>query len=137
MKLARIALFSALALAAVAFAADKMTPDQVVKDAEKHDGKKVTVTGTVQAFRERTSRAGNDYTTFRVKGSEESVNIYMQGKIEKDKPKNGDTVEVTGRFVKEKKVGEQTFKNEVDISKRLNKEFGVKVTKKAADEDGQ
>jgi cytochrome c-type biogenesis protein CcmE len=114
----------------LAFAAERVAVSALLKDADKYDGKAITLTGTVADFKQKTSKRGNDYFTFKLKDKSEVVNIYGQGKLEKA-PKDGDKVEVTGRYAKEKKQGDVTFKNElnvtVDKSKEDTKNFGVKI----------
>lgn len=130
MKKVLIALFSAAAL--LAMAADKLTPDALFAQAEKQDGKVVTITGKVDKFEEKTSKKGNKYTVFKVKGTKESISVWIKNHLEAaKKPANGDIVEVTGFFKKEKKVGDLVFKNEIDASSVKDKPYGVKVTKKA------
>jgi hypothetical protein len=120
-----------LGVATLALAAAALTVDGVVKDRDKHDGKTVTVRGEVSEFRERTSRAGNKYTTFVLKGENSTINAYSRGALEKG-PKNGDTIEITGQFRKEKKVNDNfTVRNEVDFSKsRENEKNGFKIIKR-------
>lgn len=111
---------------ACAFAATILTPDQVIKDRDKLDTKVVTVRGKVEDFDAKTSKRGNAYTVFKVAGAKQKVNGYLRGHLAKA-PKNGDTVEVTGVFRKEKKVGEQTFKDEIDATAERGKPHGVKI----------
>lgn len=130
MKKVLIALFTAAAL--LALAAEKLTPDALIAQADKQDGKVVTLTGKVEKFEEKTSKKGNKYTVFKVKGTKESVSVWIKNHLEAaKKPANGDIVEVIGLFKKEKKVGDLVFKNEVDASTVKDKPNGVKVTKKA------
>lgn len=124
---AKLLTISIAVLAASAFAAVKLTPETVLKDAAKHDGKKVTVTGKVDDFRARTSRAGNKYFTFKLKGTKESLSIYGRGELKKA-PKDGDRVEITGTYRREKKVNDNfTAKNEVDVSAPRDGKGGIGV----------
>lgn len=126
-----ISVAALMGVAAFALAAAALTVDAVVKNRDKHDGKTITAKGEVSDFRERTSRAGNKYTTFVLKGENSTLNVYSRGALEKG-PKNGDNIEVTGQFRKEKKVNENfTVRNEVDISKsRTNEKNGFKIIKR-------
>lgn len=130
--MSRLVCFAALAVATLALAAEKVTIAELTKDPAKFDGKAVTLTGKVMKFKQKTSKAGNPYFTFKLVGKteEDVVNIYGRGTHEKELA-NDTMVTVTGKFVKEKKVGEVTFKNEVDVTKDKNddktKNFGVKV----------
>lgn len=113
----RLRFLPILAVASVALAAQTLSTDALIKDADKHDGKKVTVKGEVLDFEQKTSRAGNPYFVFKLKTKvkETPVNVYGRGTLEpaiKDK----DTVEITGTFRKEKKVSTFTVKNEVDVT---------------------
>lgn len=74
------------------------------------DGQHVTVSGTVQQLSERTSRRGNDYTTFDLCDAS-CVHIYSFGH---PKIANGQTLTVNGKFFADKHVGTTEFKNEID-----------------------
>jgi cytochrome c-type biogenesis protein CcmE len=126
----RAFLIPVLSLIAAACVAAAIGVDALIKDADKHNEKRVTATGTVENFRARTSRAGNKYATFRLKGKDAFANVYYRGEL-KTPPKNGDRVEVTGVFRKEKKVNESfTVKNEIDASGADDKPAMVKIMKK-------
>ncbi len=134
----RSVLVLGMLIAAVAFAAETLTVDKLLKDRETLDGKDVVVSGTVSEYKQRESRLGNPYITFKLKGESKVANIYMRGKLEGNAaPKDGDTVEVNGVYRKEKKVNENfTTKDEIDASKSdtdAKKKYGVKVTKRKAE----
>lgn len=128
----RALIFGSVLMVAVAFAADALTVDKLLADRDSHDGKAVTVKGEVDDYRQRESRQGNPYITFKLKGENKVANIYLRGKLEGDAmPKNGDTVEVMGMYQKEKKVTDSfTSKDEIDASKVEGKKFGVKILKR-------
>ncbi|MCU0317009.1 MAG: cytochrome c maturation protein CcmE [Fimbriimonadaceae bacterium] len=114
--------------AVTAFAAT-LKIDDLLKNADRHDGNVLTVTGKVADFRVRTSRADREYTTFKLQSENKEINVYLRGRV-KGKVENGNMVEVTGTFRKEKKVNDNfTVKNEVDASPtgRANDKNGVKV----------
>jgi len=122
-------LFPALfALATLAQAAQTATVATLLKDGAKFDKKTVSVVGAVDKFQQRTSKAGNDYFVFRMKDAGKYVSVYGQGKLPKP-PKDGDKVKVKGRFAKEKTVGTRTYKNEVEVTKRIDASFGVTPVK--------
>jgi phosphatidate phosphatase PAH1 len=98
---------------------------EVLKAPAKYDGKAVTVKGKVAEFKARTSKAGRDYYTFDLVDGKAKLKVYGGNKLTVA-PKDGDSVTVTGKYAKERKVGERTFKDEVDASARLDKAFGVK-----------
>ncbi len=125
----------ALAAAAFAFAIDKVAVADLLKDPAKFNDKIVTVTGKVMKFKQKTSKAGNPYYNFKLVGKtdEDVISVYGRGTLSKEL-ENETMVDVTGKFVKEKKVGTVTFKNEVDVTKdpedAKTKEFGIKVKTK-------
>ena len=115
MKRATLPLF--LILATLALAADKLTVKQLQADTKKYDGKEIVLTGKVDKFQQKTSRAKNEYFVFKLidKADKKSiVNVYGQGKLEKA-PKEGELVELKGTYRLEKTVGGNTFKNEIQI----------------------
>lgn len=105
------------ALASLALAAEKASVRDLLTNGKKFDGKVVTVTGSVDAFQARTSKAGNPYFVFKLKEKDQTINVYGRGKLDKDL-KSGAKVEITGKYAVEKKVGKLTFKNEVDVTDR-------------------
>lgn len=113
-----------LLLFVVAFAAETVGVPALLKDPAKFDGKPVAVTGKVQEFRQRTSRAGNKYFTFKLGEGKETVNVYGRGEL-KPPVKYGDRVTATGTFRKEKKLRDFTVKNEIDVSPKSGEKFGV------------
>ncbi len=118
-----------VAMTATSFAAAPLTVDGLHKKSAELDGKVVSVTGEVSNFTEKTSKAGNKYTTFVLKGENSVANGYTQGHLD-PKPKNGDIVEITGTYLKEKKLKDFTVKHEVNFTKVQGKPFGLKITKK-------
>lgn len=100
------------------------TVAEIADEPAKFDKKLVKASGIVKNLRLRTSKAGNDYTTFDLTEKDDKVHVYSRGKLE---IKEGDRVVVTARFYTEKKLGELTFKNEMDASPTE----GGKVTKEA------
>ena len=78
------------------------------------DHQSVTLQGTVAALRETTSRAGNDYTTFKLQDGGCDVNIFTWGHPTLT---NGDHVRVEGVFETEHHQGRYTFYNEVEATK--------------------
>ena len=122
--------FGLIVIAAFASSADKVSPDQLVKDAAKYDGKEVVVKGTVIDFKQKTSKKGNPYFVFKIstKVKDSPLNVYGRGTLEPaltDK----DTVEVTGTFVKEKKISTFTIKNEIDCSGKDGEKPQIKTIK--------
>lgn len=121
-------IFVLLALPAVVFAAEAVSVKELLKDAKNYDKKEVTVSGAVLEFKQRTSRVGNKYFTFKLKEGDQTINVYSQGAFDgelKDEAK----VEVTGIYTVEKKLGDLVFKNEIDCTKKEGKKFGVKQIK--------
>lgn len=129
----RLAATLVFGFSVLAFAIDKATVAEVLKDPAKFDDKVVTVTGKVTKFKQKTSKAGNPYYNFKLVGKgEEELSVYGRGKAE-PAPEDGQMVEVTGKFAKEKKVGSVTYKNEIDVTKNADDkktaDFGIKVIK--------
>jgi cytochrome c-type biogenesis protein CcmE len=111
-------------LAAVAVAAPTAVkiPELLAKP-DTYNAKEVKTAGKVEAFQQKTSKAGNDYFVFKLAEKDKKVNVYGRGKLE-NAPKNGQNAEITGIFRKEKKFGDQVFKNEIEVTTK-----GVKVLK--------
>jgi cytochrome c-type biogenesis protein CcmE len=125
----RTVLLVGLFAIAAAIAASKVPLADLLKDPKAYDGKTISVTGAVAEFKQKTSRKGNKYFTFTMKGEEKQVlNVYSQGEAETG-IKDGSKVVVTGVFRQEKKVLDFTVKNEIDASKVEGKENGVKLVK--------
>ncbi|MFQ3587845.1 MAG: hypothetical protein SNJ74_00110 [Fimbriimonadaceae bacterium] len=111
----------------------KTTVEQVLAKRAEHDNKVVEVAGHVVGFRQRTSRIGNAYFTFRLQTKPETatenrvfLNIYSQGTAPEGLA-NGKRVVVTGTYRQEKKMRDFTVKDEVDASAVEGKPFGVKI----------
>jgi lipocalin len=123
----------ALLAGAMSFAAEKVTIAELLKSPEKYDGKIVTVTGKAVKFQQKTSKAGNDYFTMKLVGKNDDDRISVYGRGKQKEIKDDESVEVTGKFAKEKKVGSVTFKFEVDVTKDKDddktKNNGIKAVK--------
>lgn len=116
--------FTLIAAFVVALAGD-LTPEALLKAADKHDGKEVQLVGNIDKLERKTSRAGNKYFVFQLKGDKEFVNVYGRGELAEEW-KNGAKAVVSGIFRKEKKLPNFTVKNEVDVSAKEGKKFGVR-----------
>ncbi len=103
----------------------KTTVGEILKNQDKFHKKLVQVEGKVTKFRKRTSRAGNAYTTFTLKQGNDEITVFSYGHLDLA---NDNEVIVIGRYYKEKRVGRDTFKNEIDASPKE----GGKVMKKEA-----
>lgn len=127
---ARTFAFTLVAVAAVAMAAEKVAVGDLIKEADKYDNKTVRVIGKVVGFKQKTSKAGNSYFNFKLDADGKKITVYGQGKLEKEL-KDDQKVEVIGLFKKEVKVGDNVFKNELDVTKKDSikdsKEFGITV----------
>lgn len=100
-----------------------------LSDLAKHDKKVVTVIGKIDKYEEKTSKSSKKpYTVFVLVEGKAKVNVYMHGHP-KSKFKDGDKVEVTGKYQKEKKIKDLVFKNEIDCSNDVVKTNGVKLAK--------
>lgn len=110
---------SGSALQALKQSAPKYTATTVkslTSEPKKWDGKRVAVEGTIEEYEERTSKAGHDYSKFRLAMPEvkERVAVFSFTHLGLA---NGKKAKVHGLFQETKKVGEATYKNEIDASK--------------------
>ncbi len=86
----------------------------LVQNPDQYDGKVVSVAGTVGAYRESVSDAGNPFTTFRLSDGDASVAVFIWNK---QGLSNGQKVRVTGTFAKVKHVGTYTIDNEIQANR--------------------
>jgi hypothetical protein len=108
----------------------RLTVSELIKDRDKWDGKHVEVTAKAEGYEERTSKRGNKYTVLKLVEGEVKVSIWMKGHpAPADAPKNGGKAQAIGIFRKEKKLGQMTFKNEIDVSPVKGKPFALKAVK--------
>jgi hypothetical protein len=91
------------------------TVKKIVADKNSYDGKEVSVSGTVSAnLKFKTSKGGKDYTTFSLIGDTGGrINVFVWGK---SKLHGGQKVRVTGIYHKVMKVGQSTFRNEIEAT---------------------
>jgi hypothetical protein len=89
--------------------------DKILADKNSYDGKEVSVSGTVSAnLKFKTTKGGKDYTTFSLLGdSGRRINVFIWGKL---KFKGGQKVRVTGIYHKVMRVGQSTFRNEIEAT---------------------
>jgi len=121
-----IALLS-LALFTAAFAADRTTPSAILKTPGKFDHKVITVTGVVAKFVARASDSGK-YFLFDLTEGKDKIAVFGRGEL-KPAPKNGDKVEATGEFEVARKVGDRTYKNEIEVTSKGHDKNGVTIVK--------
>lgn len=124
----RLIALTALLVFTFAVAADKASVTSLAKDPAKFDNKVVVAVGKVAKFKAKTSRAGNKYYTFDLEEGKEHVAVYGRGELAPT-PKDGDKVEVTGLFAKERKSGSAVFTNEIDATHKDGDKNGVKLVK--------
>lgn len=122
----KLAFVAVALLAAIALADKAITVDALLAKVANYDGKTVTLSGKVAEFEAKTSKKGNKYTLFKLKGAKGTINVYYQTHVEKA-PKNGDSIEITGVYKKSRKVGENTYKNELDASAAKGGKVLIKV----------
>ena len=111
-RLIGIALMCALLLRAGA--QEQVTVQALLNEGKRYDGKQVVLLGVVRDLREKVSRKGNPYYTFKIGEGKQSVSVFGYGKAT---VKEGDRVRVTGKFAVEKRVAYATYRNEIDVSK--------------------
>ena len=119
-----------LGLFSVAFAADKVSVADLLKDPAKFDGKEIAVQGIVEDFSEKVSGGGNAYVSLKCKDGEKRITVWMRGHLT-TKVKNGDEIVATGVFAKERRVGDVVYKNELDITPKPGKAYGILLVKAA------
>lgn len=93
-----------------ALAQHGVTVPSLIQDPDRYDGKVVTVVGTITAYRERVSDAGNPYTTFRLTNGGASVAVFIWNK---HGLANGQKVRVTGAFSRVGQAGTFTYDHEI------------------------
>jgi DNA polymerase III alpha subunit len=99
-------------------AAQETTVEKTLANKDSFDGKEVSVSGTVSKLKLKTSKGGNEYTTFSlINGSGVSLNVFVWGH---SKIKEGQKVKVIGTYRKDKKVGRYTFYNEIEATEVKN-----------------
>ncbi len=91
----------------------KTTIAEILANPDTFDGKMVLVEGKVEAIKEKISRKGNPYTTFRIFQENKSLAVHGFGKLSL---KDGDSVKVVGRYQIMKQSGQFTFYNEIETS---------------------
>jgi hypothetical protein len=94
----------------------RTTVRALLGEPKKWDGKLVEVEGTVEEYEQRTSKAGHEYSKFRLAMPDvkERAAVFSFNHLGLA---NGKKAKVRGLFQETKKVGEATFKNEIDASK--------------------
>ena len=87
---------------------------QLVAKPASFDHQNVILQGSVMGLKETTSRAGNDYTTFKLQDGSCTVSIFAWGHPALT---NSDHVRIEGVFETEHHQGRYTFYNEVEATK--------------------
>jgi hypothetical protein len=96
------------------YAAIETTVQKILANRDSYDGQEVSVSGTVSRLKLKTSKVGNDYTTFSLMSEPGgSLTIFVWGQ---PKLKQGQKVKVTGTYRKVKRVGRYTFYNEIEAT---------------------
>ncbi len=108
------ALAALILLAQPLSAQQQVTVQALLSEGKKYDGKQVVVVGVVRDLKEKVSRRGNHYYTFKLGEGEQTVSVFSYGR---PTMKDGDRVRVTGKFAVEKRVGYATYRNEIDVTK--------------------
>jgi hypothetical protein len=103
-------MFWAMMISTAAARAAEATASQLLANPATYDGQHVTVSGTAQYVRPKTSRRGNDYETFSL-CEQACVNVFTWGH-----PRINESSHLTvkGTFEAVKHVGRYTFHNEID-----------------------
>ncbi|MEO1783503.1 hypothetical protein V4762_00335 [Thermodesulfobium sp. 4217-1] len=75
--------------------------------------KNIEVSGAIYNLKFRTSKRGNEYTTFKVKTEDNKIyNCYSPKWLS---IKNNEVLKVSGKYFETKHVGRYTFYNEIDV----------------------
>ncbi len=112
MRKVYLALSILILLTSISLACENATVSSITADSSKFDGKVVCVQGSVSKLKFKTSKRGNAYTTFSLYDENgKSLSVFSFGSLS---VKEGDKVNVTGRYEVEKRVGRYTFHNEID-----------------------
>ncbi len=91
----------------------KATIGDILSNPDKYDGQMVQVDAKVFLPHFKTSKKGNEYTTFKLESDGKFISVYSFGTLSIN---GGDMVRVIGTYQKVKKVGRYTFRNEIDAS---------------------
>jgi len=118
----------ATSFAVTLFAQTPMSVDALLKDAARFDKKDVKVLGTVAKYEEKTSKKGNAYTVFELAGAKGKANVYLRGRPSV-KIQNGSKVEICGVYQKKKVMRDFTIENEIDVTSKEDKPYGIKISK--------
>lgn len=102
------------ALFATVSAQEQVTVQALLNEGKKYDGKQVVLVGVVRDLKEKVSKKGNPYYTFKIGEGKQTVSVFGYGKAA---VKNGDKVRVMGKFAVEKRVAYATYRNEIDVTK--------------------
>jgi hypothetical protein len=92
----------------------EITTEKIVTDKDSYDGKEVSVEGSVSNLKFKTSKGGNNHTTFVLVGESGSrINVFIWGRL---KLKPGQKVRVTGLYRKVMRVAQHIYYNQIDAS---------------------
>lgn len=97
-----------LSLAALAGAQESTTVPELFNTRQQHDGKQVTLGGTIKGYSEKP-----DQTIFLLTDSGKIVSVFLPRKAGYS---NGEKAIVTGTFFVEKKLGNQVMTNVVEAT---------------------
>ena len=110
--LAILFLFWVLPPLQFSLAAEKVSIQAILSNPDSYDRQEVTIEGKASKVRPRVSRKGNEYTTLTlIDESGKGMNIFTWGH---SKVTDGQRVTVMGVYQKVKRVGKNTFYNEVE-----------------------
>ncbi len=99
-------------------AAQETTIEKIIANKDSYDGQEVSVPGIVSKLKLKTSKGGNEYTTFSLThGSGVSLNVFVW---RHSKVKEGQKVKVIGTYRKVKRAGRYTFYNEIEATEVKN-----------------
>ncbi len=95
-----------------ALAQATVTPGDLLAHGATYDGKMVTVSGTVARIEHKTSKSGNNYTTFDLCTGSQCIRVFEYGN---PSITAGSTAALTGTYSVEKHVGSAIYHDELDV----------------------
>lgn len=97
-----------------------LTISEILSNKEIYDGKKVIVSGKIYRIKRKTSKSGNEYTTFTLVDGLNSINVFIFGHPE---ILENEKITVIGVYQKEKTVSGYTYYNEIEAEEIVKNEL--------------
>jgi cytochrome c-type biogenesis protein CcmE len=95
----------------ITVSAERVSVQQILSNPSEFDGQEISIQGIATKVSPRTSKRGNEYTTFTLTDeSGEGVNVFTGGH---PRVSEGQKVTVMGTYEKVKRVGKHVFYDEI------------------------